>query len=252
MSEIKRIEKIQKILYENISEEYDKHYSDKYSEMYRNIFFNNPMFKNIDLSGKVVLEAMCGSGLTTKYLLSKGAQVVGLDLNSEFISSFKKKFPDCETIESSIFDLKINEKFDCVVISNGLHHLQPEIDRAIDIIYDSLKPLGFFCFTDPHEGSIPNFFRKLWYKCDKYCGENSDSLALSDLYKKNRTRFQFLKKKYSGTIAHLFVFNSMAFGIPYRIKKMYAPLFIFLEKIIDKFQSPFTSCITVQVWQKRN
>lgn len=251
MSEIKRIENIQKKLYEEIHKEYGLHYSDECSERYRKIFINEPMLGDINLQGKWVLEAMCGSGQTTKYLLLKGARVIGLDMNSEFISSFNKNFPDCQSIESSIFDFKARDKFDCVVISNGLHHLQPELDRAIDIIYDSLKPSGFFCFTDPHKGSIPNFFRKLWYKCDKYCGENSDALALTDLYKKNGNRFRFIKKKYSGTIAHLFVFNSMAFRIPYPLKKIYTPLFILLEKMIDKFQNPLTSCITVQVWQKK-
>ena len=51
--------------YNRIADDYSIHYGDKYSQHYRNQFINRHLFEGIDLNGKKVLEAMCGSGETT-------------------------------------------------------------------------------------------------------------------------------------------------------------------------------------------
>src|SRR2546428_7748760 len=40
----------------------------------------------------------CGSGQMTAYLLSKGAQVTGLDISGEGIRSFEQLWPTCDAI----------------------------------------------------------------------------------------------------------------------------------------------------------
>src|SRR5258708_35829689 len=74
-------EQLQQRHYDQISAEYDTHYSDAYSLEYRSRFIYGPMFEGLRLSGMNVLDAMCGSGQTTEYLLSRDAQVTGLDIS---------------------------------------------------------------------------------------------------------------------------------------------------------------------------
>jgi 2-polyprenyl-3-methyl-5-hydroxy-6-metoxy-1,4-benzoquinol methylase len=88
-------EELQKVHYDRIGTEYESHYGDQCSRQYRERFINQPMFEGIELSGMNVLEAMCGSGQTTEYLLSKGAVVTGLDISPAEIDSFRGRWPDC-------------------------------------------------------------------------------------------------------------------------------------------------------------
>ena len=55
--------------YERISELYQAHYGDLWSRRYRDAFINRLLFDGLDLRGQRVLDAMCGSGETTEYLL---------------------------------------------------------------------------------------------------------------------------------------------------------------------------------------
>jgi hypothetical protein len=60
-----------------------------------------PMLQELDLRGARVLEAMCGSGLTTGTLLSGGAQVVGLNIALRLegrIGRFREKRTSCFAI----------------------------------------------------------------------------------------------------------------------------------------------------------
>ena len=58
-------EEKQKAHFDLISNDYATHYGDKWSQIYRKLFINRALFKNIELNGKLVLEAMCGSGEVT-------------------------------------------------------------------------------------------------------------------------------------------------------------------------------------------
>ncbi len=102
-------ERIQRLHYDRIAIEYEAHYGDACSQRYRDRFFHQPMFKGVDLSGLQVIEAMCGSGHTTQYLISQGARVIGLDISDETIKSFNKRWPEsqgvCEPHKDSFPDL---------------------------------------------------------------------------------------------------------------------------------------------------
>src|SRR5262245_29735177 len=77
--------------YDNIAADYEAHYSDEWSGRYRRQFIYDPMFDGLELSGKTVLDAMCGSGQTTEYLREHGAVVTGLDISNEVIEKFRAR-----------------------------------------------------------------------------------------------------------------------------------------------------------------
>ena len=68
-------ELLQQEHYDRIAADYETHYSDEWSAEYRRKFIYEPMFEGLNLSGLNVLDAMCGSGQTTSYLMARGAKV---------------------------------------------------------------------------------------------------------------------------------------------------------------------------------
>src|SRR5262249_265950 len=141
--------------YDKIADEYESHYGDAYSLRYRDRFINAPLLDNLDLAGRDILEGLCGSGTVTGDLLKRGARVTGLDISARMMEAFRARWPECRGILGSMFDTKLpDDSFDGIVIVGGLHHLHPDIDRAMDEIYRILKPGGSFCFIEPHSGSL--------------------------------------------------------------------------------------------------
>lgn len=251
MTELNKSEKLQKEHYDSLAVDYAKHYGDKWSQKYRKKFFNDPMFEGIDLSGKSVIDALCGSGETTFYLLKKGAIVTGVDISENEIKQFRKLYPESTGISASILSTGLESNtYDCAVIVGGLHHLHPNIYSAVNEIHRILKPGGYFCFTEPHKGSFSDKFRKFWYKHDKLFAENEAAVDIEGLKKEFSFKFQFLKESYKGNIAYLLVLNSLIFRIPLGIKRIYSGFLIFLESIIEKIQGRFFSCFVVCQWRK--
>lgn len=245
-------EQLQQDHYDQIADEYEAHYSDACSLAYRRRFIYGPMFAGLELSGMRVLDAMCGSGQTTQYLLAHGALVTGLDLSNEVISSFKSRWTNCDAIQRSLVDSGLPaDHFDCVVIVGGLHHIHPNVSAALHEINRVLKPGGYLCFMEPHSGSLPDIIRRFWYKHDRFFSDNEASINVESLEREFSAQFKSSRVSYLGNIAFLFVLNSLIFRIPLRAKPYYSPVFIKLESLINKLQGKLTSCFVVARWQKQ-
>jgi len=251
MDKYSNSDKIQKQHYESIASRYALHYGDFWSQNYRRKFINEPMLEGMDLNGMEVLDAMCGSGETTQYLLDRGGRVTGLDISEEEIHRFHERFPtekvSCESILSTSFR---NNFFDYVVVVGGLHHLHPNCSLAINEIHRVLKPGGLFCFMEPHSGSVPDLARKFWYKHDKVFAENEAAIDLNALKQEFSQKFTFPKEEYGGNIAYLLVLNSMIFRVSQRMKRFYSYILIGMESIIKRTQGKLLSCFVICQWKK--
>lgn len=244
-------ELLQQSHYDQIASEYDAHYSDPCSLEYRRKFIYEPMFEGINLKGMKVLDAMCGSGQTTEYLLSGGAQVTGLDISDVVVDSFNERWPGSHAVCRSLLDSGLpNDSFDCVVVVGGLHHIQPNVIPAVREVYRVLKPGGYFCFMEPHSGSLPDVVRRFWYKYDRFFSDNEAAIDVAALDREFASGFSFNKVKYMGNVAFLLVLNSLIFRIPVSAKRFYSPVLIQLESLINKLQGKVTSCFVVSQWQK--
>jgi SAM-dependent methyltransferase len=238
--------------YNRIGAMYEEHYDDPSTRIYRQRFIDAPMLEGLDLRGARVLEAMCGSGFTTGALLRRGAQVVGLDISDALVESFRRRWPQCECVCGSITQSGLPEaSFDAVVIVGGLHHLQPNVDPALDEIHRLLKVGGTFCFLEPHGGSLPDWFRRRWYKRDAMFSSNEAAIDVEHLKARYASRFEFVKEQYCGNLAFLLVYNSMIFRIPLRLKPLYTPLVLRLEGWIERLQTKRSACIVIAQWRKR-
>src|SRR2546427_2117385 len=114
VSGLRASELLQKEHYNQISIEYENHYSGESSREYRRRFIYEPMFAGLNLSGMRVLDAMCGSGQTTEYLLSRNALVTGLDISTEAIERFRARWQNCGSACRSLLDSRLeSNSFDC-------------------------------------------------------------------------------------------------------------------------------------------
>jgi SAM-dependent methyltransferase len=238
--------------YNRIVGEYETHYDDPSGRAYRSRFIEAPLLDGIDLSGRQVLEAMCVSGMSTTGLLARGAEVTGLDISEACMAAFRRRFPQSRAVCASITDTGLpGESFDAVVVVGGLHHLQPNVDPGIDEIHRLLKPGGWFCFLEPHTGSLPDHFRQQWYKRDRRFALNEAAVDLQAMKARHGDRFKFVKELYCGNLGFLLVYNSMVFAVPLWLKSIYTPALLRLESFFNRFQGPRLACIVICQWQKR-
>ncbi|MEN3328422.1 MAG: hypothetical protein V7638_3229 [Acidobacteriota bacterium] len=237
--------------YDTIAADYEAHYSDEWSVEYRRRFIYEPMFAGLNLDGMQVLDAMCGSGQTTSYLLARGANVTGLDISNEVIDTFQSRWTSANSVKRSLLDSGLpDNSFDCVAVVGGLHHIHPNVKAAVREIHRMLKPGGLFCFMEPHSGSLPDVVRKVWYRFDRFFSDNEAAIDIGTLQKDFRESFELTKVDYLGNIAFLLVLNSLIFRIPPKSKRLFAPLLMKLEPRINKLQTKLTSCFVVTQWQK--
>jgi len=238
--------------YNNIAADYDAHYSDEWSVEYRRRFIYEPMFSGLNLNGMHVLDAMCGSGQTTAYLLARGAHVTGLDISKEVIEKFQARWTNATAVNRSMLDSGLpDEAFDCVVIVGGLHHIHPHVKRAVSELHRVLKPGGYLCFMEPHSDSLPDLVRRIWYRFDRFFSDNEASIDVERLQRDFLPQFRLKRAQHLGNVAFLLVLNSLIFRLSPGVKNLFAPTLIKLEPVINKLQTKLTSCFVVTQWQKR-
>jgi len=209
------------------------------------------MFTGLELEGMNVLDAMCGSGQTTRFLLTRGANVTGLDISNEVVETFQSRWTGANVVKRSLLDSGLpDNSFDCVAVVGGLHHIHPNMKAAVREIHRVLKPGGHFCFMEPHSGSLPDLVRKVWYRFDRFFSDNEAAIDVDRLQRDFRDAFKLRNAKYLGNVAFLLVLNSLIFRIPPKSKRYFAPLLLNLEPWVNKLQTKLTSCFVVTQWQK--
>jgi SAM-dependent methyltransferase len=238
--------------YDRIQDAYEAHYDDPSSQRYRRRFLYEPLFAGIDLAGKQVLEAMCGSGQVTGFLRERRASVTGLDISARAVASFRGRWPDCRAMEGSILETGLPDgAFDCVVVLGGLHHVHPNVDLAIDEIARVLRPGGYFCFGEPHAGSLPDLVRRAWYRRDSLFAEGEEAVDIAALERSHASQFHFRWKRFMGNAAYILVLNSMVLRVPLAAKRFYAPVLSGVESMLQPLQGKALSCFALCRWQRR-
>lgn len=239
--------------YNRIAADYEAQYGDPNGVAYRERFLYQPLFAGLNLEGRQVLEALSGSGHATEHLLKyKKALVTGLDISEEAITSFKDRWPECQAICAPITKSGLaDESFDCIAVVMGLHHLHPHLMDALREIHRLLRKGGTFCFTEPHQESIFNRWRAIWYRHDALFAENEESLNIGALKRECESLFEFKLEKYVGSAAYLLVLNSMIFRVPLSLKRIYSPAVMRIEKLIERFHSQKFSLGVICQWEKK-
>ncbi len=235
----RKLESSQKKHYDEIAEMYADHYGDEYSQKYRKVFIYDRLFRGENLANQLVLEALCGGGEATEYLINNNANVIGLDISLDELKIFKKRWINSDAICCSAYLTAFgNEVFDSLVVIGGLHHLQPEINQGISEFHRVLKKGGTLYLCEPHKNSIPDLFRKIWYRFDNLFMKNESSIDIKKLINANSNLFNFEVIGYFGGLAYLSIYNSMILRIPIKAKKIYAPVLLKIESLYMKSRHP--------------
>ncbi|MFD1673932.1 class I SAM-dependent methyltransferase [Alicyclobacillus fodiniaquatilis] len=115
-----------------------------------------------------VLDIGCGTGIPlTRYLVSSGASVTGLDISAKMLEKARQMLPEVTFITSDITSCMINGNFDGVLAWDALFHipLEKQIDTLKKVIR-SLRPSGVALFTTGgHRGELVSemFGQKFYY-----------------------------------------------------------------------------------------
>ena len=108
--------------------------------------------------GQKILDIGCGNGLTSRWLASLGAQVLGIDFAEEMITNARKRIkPDETSVEFQVLDatdekalLELGENsFDAAVSTMALMDMA-QIDPLMQSLTKLLRPEGCFVFSVCH------------------------------------------------------------------------------------------------------
>jgi len=99
---------------------------------------------NLNLSGKIILDAGCGSGYSSELILKelKPSQLLAFDLMPEQINLAKKRNLNADFFVGDMTKIDLpSNTFDAVFIFGVLHHI-PDWKKALAEIARVLKPEG--------------------------------------------------------------------------------------------------------------
>jgi SAM-dependent methyltransferase len=221
---------------------------------YRDRFLIPAILGGEDLAGKRVLEAMCGSGFITDYLLEQGATVTAFDISDRQIELFAEKYPAVECHRVSIFDDPFPAaQFDVVVVAAGFHHLHPRVEDSFRLCVGWLKPGGLLCFYEPHAHSFPDRARRLWYRFDPIFEEGEGAVDIDRELSRLGTSVVEESRCYLGGPAFFTVVNGNVLRLPVGFMDRIAPTMLWLESLHfrvfrrSRLATPLAACR----WRKR-
>jgi SAM-dependent methyltransferase len=106
-----------------------------------------------DVSGKRVLDAGCGSGVYSQWLVERDADVVGVDASAEMLTEARERVGDsAEFYRSDLgasLEFATTDEFDGVVSGSVLDHVE-DWDRLFTEFGRVLSPAGFLVFSVRH------------------------------------------------------------------------------------------------------
>ncbi|WP_218081184.1 class I SAM-dependent methyltransferase [Anthocerotibacter panamensis] len=112
------------------------------------------------LSGQMVLDLCCGSGLSSQTLVGQGARLTGLDCSVVAIHAARERIPSATFVQGRAERLPFPEAtFDLVHTSLALHEMSPGgVLKICQEVYRVLKPGGVFVLLDFHCPANPLFW----------------------------------------------------------------------------------------------
>ncbi len=244
-------QELQRKYYNEIADQYDRHYHNQYSIIYRKRLYDK-ILKNIKLKKSIILDAMCGGGQNTAYFLSKKSIVHGVDISDEQCVIYARHYPQCKIKRASILDTKLPKNTYDLIVVESLHHLHPSLAEGVNEIVSLLKPGGYLLIWEPYAWSLLDLFRKIWYRLDrKFFLDNEKSISLKQVEKASNDSLVIKRKYFGGNFAFFFVFSSMHFRADPNSISKYAPFLIALEDIINFIQPRFLSAWVLALYRKK-
>jgi len=119
---------------------------------------------NIDLKGKIILDAGCGSGYSSQLIINEfnPAKLVAFDFMPEQIELAKKRFLNADFFIGDATRMELaSESFDAVFIFGILHHI-PQWKKAVSEVARVLKGQGVLLVEEISRSGVL-FFNRLGF-----------------------------------------------------------------------------------------
>jgi SAM-dependent methyltransferase len=252
-SPIPRQSEKQKRQYENIHDDYERHYYDATSIAFRQRFIYDVMFQGLELNNKDIADLASGSGYNSLAVLERypQARLTGFDISSKACAAYRRNVG----YEAYELDLTLGNNlgrtFDVAIIHGGLHHCVSDLDGTFHTIADMVKPGGLLLMVEPNKQCFLEGIRRLWYKLDKYFEADTESaLAHDEISAIASSRFSCLDLDYMGGPAYFLIYNSLLFRIPLSAKRFLAPSLFAAESLYNKLPGRFWFPYFIARWQR--
>ena len=129
-----------------------------------NAYYERPATLSLlpDVAGKRVLDAACGPGVYSEWLIARGAEVVGIDASPKMIELARKRLG--ETSDVRYADLRKpltfldNESFDIVLSPLTMEYVE-DWHSTFREFYRVLRPAGYFVLSVTHPFFDYNYFK---------------------------------------------------------------------------------------------
>jgi SAM-dependent methyltransferase len=133
-----------------------------------NAFYDRPATLSLlpEIKGKKILDAGCGPGIYSEYLIKNGASVTAIDASPKMVELAKQRLG--KTIDVRLADLSKpldffeNDSFDLILSPLVLDYVE-NWRRAFAEFYRLLRPSGHFVFSVQHP-----FFEYIYFKAENY------------------------------------------------------------------------------------
>jgi ubiquinone/menaquinone biosynthesis C-methylase UbiE len=141
-----------------------------------NAFYDRPGVQALlkDLDNKKVLDAGCGTGVYTEWLITKGCKVTGIDANNRMLQfAIDKIKNNAVFIHANLeepLDFFENEIFDGVISPLTITYCK-HLEKVFSEFSRILKPNGWFVFSTEHPffsynyNKIGNYYKTKEVKC---------------------------------------------------------------------------------------
>jgi ubiquinone/menaquinone biosynthesis C-methylase UbiE len=103
--------------------------------------------------GEKILDLGCGTGDLAKKLADVGVNIVGADKSKNMVAQAKNKYPNISFVVGDATELGYHTEFDAV-FSNATLHWVKQPKRALEGIFQSLKPGGRFVAEFGGKGNV--------------------------------------------------------------------------------------------------
>jgi ubiquinone/menaquinone biosynthesis C-methylase UbiE len=142
--------------YDDIANSFDS-IMNKYDTLQRVWVVYDVLLKGLDLKGKVVLDAGCGTGWFSMEAARRGAKVVSTDVGINLLKQVEKKC-NSKKVAADLLQLPFNDNsFDIVVCSDVIEHtINPKL--AIREIARVAKPDAYVSVTVPNRNWKPSLW----------------------------------------------------------------------------------------------
>jgi 2-polyprenyl-3-methyl-5-hydroxy-6-metoxy-1,4-benzoquinol methylase len=183
----------------NTIENYEPAYLDYFNEKPLDEKNHNSLLRLIKkqkpLKGSQILDVGCGSGKFVKYLRGKGLEAFGLEPSKALFNTFLKNSYFFNTTASGFLVQFPSDKFDIIVVSDVLEHIE-EPQPFIKDIYSLMSPGAVLFISTPNTSSL---FAKVAGKNWHYYNKYHLSLFSKSILAKTLARFDLIEVA-SGTV----------------------------------------------------